>query len=90
MTQTGYVVEKILYIFTISIYVYREPGLTYIYVEQVKFTVQFKGRENQHGDRGAEILNKIAQALKDSAKVESTPTRSGRAMSMIMGPKKKR
>jgi translation initiation factor IF-3 len=54
--------------------------------DKVKFTVKFKGREMQHTELGKELMNKIIEATKDIAKVESRPKFEGRQMVMIIQP----
>ena len=54
---------------------------------KVKFTIQFKGRQNVHPEVGEERLNRITQALADIARVEVEPKKQGRFMSMVLMPK---
>ena len=54
--------------------------------DKVKFTVKFKGREMQHTELGKELMNKIIEATKDIAKVESRPKFEGRQIVMIIQP----
>jgi translation initiation factor IF-3 len=56
--------------------------------DRVKVVVQFKGREMQHRDLGHQILMKFFEPINDVAVIESVPKMEGRAMSMLVGPKK--
>jgi len=56
--------------------------------DKVKVVVQFKGREMQHKELGRDLLQKIYQPIEDIAAMESTPKVEGRAMTMLVGPKK--
>ena len=55
---------------------------------KVKVTVTFRGREIVHPDIGFEMLKKIANEMAEIAAVEHMPNMEGRAMSMILAPKK--
>ena len=57
-------------------------------LSQVKVVVQFKGREMQFKDLGRDLLNKIYQPIEEIATMESTPKMEGRAITMVVGPKK--
>ena len=54
----------------------------------MKVVVQFKGREMQHKELGRDLLQKIFMPIEDIAAMESTPKVEGRAMTMLLGPKK--
>jgi translation initiation factor IF-3 len=54
----------------------------------VKVVVQFKGREMQHKELGHDLLMKLFQPLVEVASMESTPKVEGRAMSMLVAPKR--
>ena len=54
----------------------------------VKVTVAFKGRENTHVELGFKLLERVQEDLFDVGEVESQPKRSGRAVSMLLVPKK--
>lgn len=55
--------------------------------DKVKINVMFRGRENAHHDRGAEMLNEIVKSLEDVATVEQRPRmESGRMMSVLLTP----
>jgi len=51
---------------------------------KVKFTVQFRGRELAYKHFGADLLDRIEEALGDIAKVEGHRKSEGRFMSMVM------
>lgn len=50
--------------------------------------VQFKGRELQYKDLGKDLLLKLYQPLEETAVMESPPKIEGRAIAMMIGPKK--
>lgn len=56
--------------------------------DRVKVVVQFKGREMQHKDLGRDLLMKIYTPIEEIATMESAPKMEGRAISMLVGPKK--
>ena len=55
--------------------------------DKVKVTVQFKGREMAHIDRGKEIIQGVINLLEDVAKVEKPPLMEGRNMTAVLTPK---
>ncbi|MCY2967784.1 MAG: translation initiation factor IF-3 [Planctomycetota bacterium] len=55
--------------------------------DKVKVTVQFKGREMAHVDRGREIIQGVITQLEDIAKVEKAPMMEGRNMTAVLTPK---
>ncbi|MBU3701884.1 MAG: translation initiation factor IF-3 [Acidimicrobiia bacterium] len=56
---------------------------------KVKITIMFRGREMQHPELGRRILDHVAEAVADIAKVEVYPKLDGRNMTMVLGPDKK-
>lgn len=56
---------------------------------KVKVTIMFRGREVAHPELGMKILNRIAEIIGASAKVEATPKLDGRNMVMVLAPEKK-
>ena len=56
--------------------------------DKVKFTCLFRGRELSHQELGAALLEKIVEDLSDVAFVETMPSMEGRAMVMVMAPRK--
>ena len=57
--------------------------------DKVKFTVRFRGREMAHPDIGREMLEQIAEELRDVATVEQRPLMEGRALSLLLAPSAK-
>jgi len=55
--------------------------------DKVKVTLRFRGREMAHQELGAQLLNRVADDVKDLAKVEQMPKLEGRQMVMMIGPK---
>jgi translation initiation factor IF-3 len=55
--------------------------------KKVKLTVKFRGREIIYADKGIELLNKMAKELEDVAVYERKPVRTGKIISIILGPK---
>ncbi len=55
---------------------------------KVKMTIMFRGRENAHPEQGMQQLEKVIEALKDIGQVEAQPSKMGRFMTMMVGPKK--
>ena len=56
---------------------------------KVKVSVMFRGREITHPEIGMQVLRKVAEDLKEDAKVEKVPSFEGRFLSMIVSPAKK-
>lgn len=56
---------------------------------KVKITIMFRGREMQHPELGRKILDQVAEAVAEIAKVEIYPRLDGRNMTMVLGPDKK-
>ncbi len=56
--------------------------------DKVKCTMIFRGREIVHASLGQATLKKLAEAVTDVAVVERPPRVEGRAMIMILAPKK--
>src|SRR5690625_2286362 len=54
--------------------------------DKVKAAVRFRGRAITHKDLGRDVLNRLAEELKDVAAVESRPKMEGRNMFMRLGP----
>jgi translation initiation factor IF-3 len=53
---------------------------------KVKFNMRFRGRQLAHQEIGVQMLEKIAENLRDAAVVEVRPTSEGRIMTMIIAP----
>lgn len=56
---------------------------------KVKVTIMFRGREVAHPELGMKILNRIAELIGPSAKMEAIPKLDGRNMVMVLAPDKK-
>ena len=54
---------------------------------KVKVTMMYRGRQMAHIDLGRAVLDRVATALKDIAKIEQDPKLEGRNMSMVLAPK---
>ncbi|MDO5117302.1 MAG: translation initiation factor IF-3 [Eggerthellaceae bacterium] len=53
---------------------------------KVKITIMFRGREMAHPEQGLQILERLAEDLKDVAAIESQPKMEGRNMHMLIAP----
>jgi translation initiation factor IF-3 len=53
---------------------------------KVKITIMFRGREIYHPELGKKILDRIAEQVDGSAKVEAAPRLDGRNMIMVLAP----
>ncbi|HVX21761.1 MAG TPA: translation initiation factor IF-3 [Acidimicrobiales bacterium] len=56
---------------------------------KVKITIMFRGREVFHPELGKRILDRIAEQVDGSAKVEAEPRLDGRNMVMVLAPDKR-
>lgn len=56
---------------------------------KVKVTIMFRGREVFHPELGKRILDRIAEQVDTSAKVEAAPRLDGRNMTMLLAPDKR-
>lgn len=56
--------------------------------DKVRFTLQFRGRENEHRELGWVIINRIKQELAEDGKMEMEPRQEGNSIIMIMVPAK--
>uniref|UniRef100_UPI0038CDB48E translation initiation factor IF-3 n=1 Tax=Roseovarius salinarum TaxID=1981892 RepID=UPI0038CDB48E len=54
--------------------------------DKVKVTLRFRGREMAHQDLGRELLQRVAEDVKEIGKVENMPKMEGRQMIMIIAP----
>ncbi|GAB4206262.1 MAG: hypothetical protein OHK0022_33180 [Roseiflexaceae bacterium] len=57
--------------------------------DKVKFNVRFRGREIFHPDIGREMLERIAEALRDISVIEQRPLMEGRVLSLTLAPNAK-
>jgi len=55
---------------------------------KVKVTIMFRGREQQHPERGRDLLLRLAEDVKEIGLIESPPLQDGRNMVMLLGPTK--
>lgn len=53
--------------------------------DKVKISLRFRGREMAHLNLGRELLERVADDVKDFGKVESMPRMEGRQMIMMIG-----
>jgi len=56
---------------------------------KVKITIMFRGREVFHPELGKRILDRIAEQMGGTAKVEAEPRLDGRNMVMVLAPDKR-
>ena len=56
--------------------------------DKVKITVTFRGREIQHTNLAIELLNKMANDLREVSDIQQLPSRDGKNMIMILSPQK--
>ncbi len=63
-----------------SVYKFLENG------DKVKITMRFRGREMAHQELGRELLERVADDVKDQGKVENIPKLEGRQMTMMISP----
>lgn len=54
--------------------------------DKVKITLRFRGREMAHQNLGRELLERVAEDVKEVGKVENMPKMEGRQMIMMIGP----
>ena len=55
--------------------------------DKVKVTMRFRGRELSHGQLGMDVLQRVAEQVAETAKVEAYPRMEGRQMLMVLAPK---
>ena len=54
--------------------------------DKVKITMRFRGREMAHQELGRELLERVAEDVKNYGKVENISKLEGRQMTMMIGP----
>ena len=54
--------------------------------DKVKVTIMFRGREMSHPELGKELLDRVAEVVKELGNVERSAKLEGRNMSMIVSP----
>ena len=57
--------------------------------DKVKFNLRFRGREIFHAEIGREILERMAETLRDIAIIEQKPLMEGRVLSLTLAPNAK-
>jgi translation initiation factor IF-3 len=55
--------------------------------DKVKVTLRFRGREMAHQELGLQLLNRVAEDVREVAKIESMPKLEGKQMVMMIAPK---
>jgi len=55
--------------------------------DKVKMTIRFRGREMAHQELGMDVLKRVAEEMKETAKVEAHPKTEGRQMVMVISPR---
>lgn len=63
-----------------NVYKFLENG------DKVKVTLRFRGREMAHQNLGRELLQRVAEDVKELGKIENMPKMEGRQMVMMIGP----
>ena len=56
--------------------------------DKVKVTLRFRGREMAHQNLGRDLLERVAEDVKELGKIENMPKMEGRQMVMMIGPNK--
>ena len=54
--------------------------------DKVKVTLRFRGREMAHQELGRDLLQRVAEDVKEIGKIENMPKMEGRQMVMMIGP----
>ncbi|SFR16390.1 bacterial translation initiation factor 3 (bIF-3) [Poseidonocella sedimentorum] len=54
--------------------------------DKVKVTLRFRGREMAHQNLGRNLLERVAEDVKEIGKIENMPRMEGRQMVMMIGP----
>ena len=57
--------------------------------DKTKVTIRYRGREMQHKELGAQLLDRIEEDLSEYGDVEQRPKMEGRQMIMVLSPSKK-
>jgi len=55
--------------------------------DKVKMTIRFRGREMAHQELGMDVLKRVAEEMKETAKIEAHPKTEGRQMVMVLSPR---
>ncbi len=56
--------------------------------DKVRFTIVFRGREMEHTDLSAGLLDRVKQSISDVSVVEQDANMEGNRMSLLFAPKK--
>ena len=54
--------------------------------DKVKVTLRFRGREMAHQNLGRQLLERVAEDVRDIGRIENMPKLEGRQMIMMIGP----
>ena len=54
--------------------------------DKVKVTMMFRGRQLAHPELGIEVLERLAEDVREVGRIEGRPTQEGRFMVMILAP----
>ena len=54
---------------------------------KVKVTIMFRGREMSHQELGRDVLDRVAECMKDKVQIERGAKVEGRNMTMVLAPK---
>ena len=57
--------------------------------DKTKITIRYRGREMQHKELGAQLLDRIEKDLSEYGDVEQRPKMEGRQLIMVLTPSKK-
>ena len=57
--------------------------------DKTKITIRYRGREMQHKELGAQLLDRIEKDLSEYGDVEQRPKMEGRQLIMVLSPSKK-
>jgi translation initiation factor IF-3 len=58
--------------------------------DKTKITIRYRGREMQHQELGAQLLDRIEEDLEPYGVVEQRPKMEGRQLVMVLAPSKKK
>ncbi|MFQ3632254.1 MAG: translation initiation factor IF-3 [Roseiflexus sp.] len=57
--------------------------------DKVKFNLRFRGREIFHQEIGLDMLERMAEELRDVSVIEQRPTMEGRVLTLLLAPNQK-
>lgn len=58
--------------------------------DKTKITIRYRGREMQHQELGAQLLDRIEEDLESYGDVEQRPKMEGRQLVMVLAPSKRK